>query len=147
MKKNISINIGGIIFHIEEDGYQRLKAYLESINKYFSSFDDSKEIIDDIESRIAEIFLAKLSDVKQVIVLLDVEELIATMGTTKDFQASIETEPPPPPPTSSEPKAEPADESQEEEPSREESRQEPSDDARRLYRDGQRKLLGGVASG
>ena len=54
MKKNISINISGIIFHIEEDGYEKLKAYLESINSYFSSFDDSGEIITDIESRIAE---------------------------------------------------------------------------------------------
>ena len=55
MKKNISINISGIIFHIEEDGYLKLKEYLESINKYFSSFEGSTEIIADIESRIAEI--------------------------------------------------------------------------------------------
>ena len=40
MKKNISINIGGIIFHIEEDGYERLKKYLDSINQYFASFED-----------------------------------------------------------------------------------------------------------
>jgi hypothetical protein len=41
MKKNISINISGIIFHIEEDGYNQLKEYLESINRYFSTFEDS----------------------------------------------------------------------------------------------------------
>ena len=58
------INIGGIIFHIEEDGYDKLKNYLDSVNKYFSSFEDSKEIIDDIEGRIAEIFLSKLDDGK-----------------------------------------------------------------------------------
>lgn len=44
MKKNISINISGIIFHIEEDGYENLRKYLDSINKYFSTFEDSTEI-------------------------------------------------------------------------------------------------------
>ncbi|MEL7222368.1 MAG: hypothetical protein AAGJ93_13685, partial [Bacteroidota bacterium] len=67
MKKNISINISGIIFHIEEDGYEKLKNYLDSINNYFSNYEDSKEIVEDIESRIAEIFLLKLNDNKQVI--------------------------------------------------------------------------------
>ena len=80
MKKNISINISGIIFHIEEDGYKRLKEYLESINKYFSTFDGSSEIIADIESRIAEIFLTKLNEDKQVINVEDVGSLITTMG-------------------------------------------------------------------
>ena len=69
MKKNISINIGGIIFHIEEDGFDKLKNYLDAINRYFSDFKDSQEIISDIENRIAEIFLAKLKDDKQVIYL------------------------------------------------------------------------------
>ena len=90
MKKNISINISGIIFHIEEDGYDQLKEYLESINRYFSAFDDSLEIIADIESRIAELFLAKLKEGKQIIGIEDVEELIATMGSIKDFQAAEE---------------------------------------------------------
>ena len=67
MKKNISINISGIIFHIEEDGYENLRKYLDSINKYFASFEDSSEILADIESRVAEIFLSKLNEGKQVI--------------------------------------------------------------------------------
>ena len=79
--KNISINISGIIFHIEEDGYDRLKEYLESIQKYFSTFEDSTEIIADIESRIAEIFLSKLKESKQVIANKDVENLVSTMGS------------------------------------------------------------------
>ena len=90
MKKNISINISGIIFHIEEDGYNQLKEYLESINRYFSTFEDSLEIIADIETRIAEIFLSKLKDGKQIIAIEDVEALIATMGSIKDFQAAEE---------------------------------------------------------
>jgi phage shock protein PspC (stress-responsive transcriptional regulator) len=131
MKKNISINISGIIFHIEEDGYEKLKDYLESINRYFSTFEDSLEIIADIESRIAEIFLARLRDGKQVITIDDVESLIATMGSIKDFQAAEEesayisrVEAPEPKAGASEPVV-----------------------ARRLYRDNKRKLLGGVLAG
>ena len=93
MKKTVSINIGSIIFHIEEDGYDKLKNYLDSVNRYFSTFEDSGEIIADIESRIAEIFLSKLADGRQTVNLEDVEELIATMGTTRDFEATIEAEP------------------------------------------------------
>lgn len=92
MKKNISINISGIIFHIEEDGYETLKKYLDSINRYFSSFEDSSEILADIESRIAEIFLSKLNEEKQVITADDVNALVATMGSVSDFKATEEQE-------------------------------------------------------
>jgi predicted Ser/Thr protein kinase len=93
MKKTISINIGGIIFHIEEDGYEKLKSYLSSIQKYFSSFADSKEIVSDIEGRIAERFFNKQkAENKQVISLSDVDELIAAMGTVADFEAIEQAE-------------------------------------------------------
>lgn len=133
MKKTVSINIGGIIFHIEEDGYEKLKSYLDSVNKYFSTFEDSAEIIADIESRIAEIFLDKLSDGRQTVNLEDVEELVATMGTTQDFDATIETEP----------KAE-GDQKHEEPLEEPEDKTEPP---KKLYRDTKRSILGGVASG
>lgn len=94
MKKNISINISGIIFHIEEDGYENLRRYLDSITRYFSSFEDSSEIMADIESRIAEIFLSKLNEGKQVITAEDVASLITTMGSVSDFKAAEETETP-----------------------------------------------------
>ena len=54
MKKTISINISGVIFHIEEDGYDKLKNYLTSVQQYFSTYEDSQEIVTDIENRIAE---------------------------------------------------------------------------------------------
>jgi phage shock protein PspC (stress-responsive transcriptional regulator) len=92
MKKNISINISGIIFHIEEDGYDTLKKYLDSINKYFSTFEDSSEILADIESRIAEIFLSKLNEEKQIITADDVSALVSTMGSVSDFKAAEEQE-------------------------------------------------------
>ena len=87
MKKNISINISGIIFYIEEDTYDELKNYLNSVEQYFSSYEDSKEIIADIETRMAEIFMSTLKDSKQVITPEDVQNLIATMGSVADFQA------------------------------------------------------------
>lgn len=90
MKKNISINISGIIFHIEEDGYEILRKYLDSINAYFASFEDNSEILADIESRIAELFLSKLSEGKQVITREDVNSLINTMGSVSDFKAAEE---------------------------------------------------------
>ncbi|MEM9339908.1 MAG: DUF2807 domain-containing protein [Bacteroidota bacterium] len=133
MKKNISINIGGIIFHIEEDGYEKLKNYLDSVNNYFSSFEDSKEIIDDIEGRIAEIFLARLEDGKQVISQEDVDDLIAIMGTTKDFDATIESE---------EQEGKQAQDS--------ENKEEPippKPETKRLFRDLKRRVVGGVAAG
>lgn len=142
MKKNISINIGGIIFHIEEDSYQRLNDYLTSINRYFSTFEDSKEIIDDIENRIAEIFLSKLSDGKQVIVTEDVEELIATMGTVKDFEAQIEVD------VDDQPAHKEKQEEQQSDAKNEQaSSTGGSDQAKRLYRNTKQRVLGGVASG
>lgn len=137
MKKNISINIGGIIFHIEEDGFDKLRAYLDSVNQYFSTFEDSKEIIDDIENRIAEIFLSKLSDGNQVISKEDVEELMATMGTTQDFDATIE----------SESEGQQQEKTQEESTTEEAKSEEPHSRPRKLYRDERRKVIGGVASG
>ncbi len=129
MKKNISINISGIIFHIEEDGYETLRNYLDSINQYFSSYDDSKEIVSDIENRIAEIFLSKLTNGKQVINAEDVESLITTMGSIQDFEA-IE---------------EPKEQQQQER--RQQAHATGSDQPKKLFRDNKRKVLGGVASG
>lgn len=91
MKKTISINISGILFHIEEDGYDTLRKYLDAINKHFSSYKDNQEIISDIENRIAEIFLSNLKNNKQVITAENVEKLIEKMGTIADF-ATVEEE-------------------------------------------------------
>lgn len=134
MKKNISINISGIIFHIEEDGYETLRKYLDSIKRYFASFEDSSEILSDIESRIAEIFLAKLHEGKQVITAEDVSSLVATMGSVKDFKAAEEQEF--------------AGESTKSESSQKQSQfsgaQSPN---KKLQRDQKRKILGGVCAG
>lgn len=88
MKKTVSINISGVIFHIEEDGYEKLKQYLSSIQQYFATYEDSQEIVTDIENRVAEKLLAKLKVTgSQVITLDDVNELVGAMGTVADFEA------------------------------------------------------------
>jgi len=133
MKKNISINISGIIFHIEEDGYENLRKYLDSVNKYFSSFEDSSEIMADIESRIAEIFLTKLNEGKQVITNEDVTGLIATMGSVSDFRAAEEQ---------GEQRA-----GEKREPSDAGNDQKRYTAPKQLQRDQKRKILGGVCSG
>lgn len=132
MKKNISINISGIIFHIEEDGYETLRKYLDSIKRYFATFEDSSEILADIESRIAEIFLAKLNEGKQVITSEDVSSLMATMGSVNDFKAAEEQE-----------FAGDYTTSAKETSGKSESNTAP----RKLLRDQKRKILGGVCSG
>ena len=134
MKKNISINISGIIFHIEEDGYETLRKYLDSVNKYFASFDDNSEILADIEGRIAEIFLSRLNDGKQVITAEDVSSLIATMGSVNDFKAAEEQE---------FAASESAKESKQEKTSSSSS----SSASKKLFRDQNRKILGGVCAG
>ena len=132
MKRNISINISGIIFHVEEDGYDSLKNYLESITRYFSHYEDSKEIVDDIESRIAEIFLTKLSSSKQVITQYDVEAVIATMGNVEDFAAEEMLE----------------EDTYQYQQQRTSHTADPDPESRRkLFRDTRRKVLGGVAAG
>ena len=136
MKKNISINISGIIFHIEEDGYEILRKYLDSINRYFSSFEDNSEILADIESRIAEILLSKLSEGKQVVTSDDVNALMATMGSVNDFKAAEEQEVGGPSAST---------EQREQQQKSTEPRQPIS--GRKLFRDERKKILGGVCSG
>ncbi|PKK36979.1 hypothetical protein BWI96_08850 [Siphonobacter sp. SORGH_AS_0500] len=93
MKKTISITIAGVVFHIEEDGYDRLQGYLESIKRYFSAYEGSAEIIEDIEARIAEKFYDKVKkEEKQAITSEDVDQLIQSMGTVADFEAIEEEE-------------------------------------------------------
>jgi phage shock protein PspC (stress-responsive transcriptional regulator) len=87
MKKTLSINIAGIVFHIEEDAFATLDAYLKSIQAYFQNFEGSKEIIDDIEARIAEKFWnIRETEKTEAISQVHVDALIASLGTVADFK-------------------------------------------------------------
>ncbi|RLD48042.1 MAG: hypothetical protein DRI88_04455 [Bacteroidetes bacterium] len=90
MNKVLDINIKGIIFHLDEDAFNKLNTYLDEINKHFSHKKGCDEIISDIENRLAELFQQKLSDKKQVITLEDVDEVISIMGHPSDFDDDSE---------------------------------------------------------
>ena len=87
MKKTLSINIAGIVFHIEEDAYTILDIYLKSIHAYFKNFEGAKDIVDDIEARIAEKFWnIRETEKTEAITQVHVDALIASLGTIADFQ-------------------------------------------------------------
>jgi phage shock protein PspC (stress-responsive transcriptional regulator) len=85
MKVTVSINIGGYAFHIDEDAYHELKAYLRSLELHFTGEDSASEILGDIETRMSELFRARLGSFRQVITLIDVREVVAILGTPEDF--------------------------------------------------------------
>ena len=76
MDKLININISGIIFHIEEGGYKKLKEYLESTQKIAVTYNTPSAIMANIENRIVDTFLYKLKDGLQVVTEEDVEDVI-----------------------------------------------------------------------
>ena len=87
MNKTIIININGIVFHIEEDAYEILKNYMTEVKRHFATSADSLEITTDIENRIAEMFSEILArENKQVIIEQDVKLVIEQMGTVADFE-------------------------------------------------------------
>jgi len=87
MKKTLSINIAGIVFHIEEDAYATLDTYLKSIHAYFKNFEGAKDIVDDIEARIAEKFWnIRETEKTEAITQVHVDALIASLGTIADFK-------------------------------------------------------------
>lgn len=126
MNKTISITLNGAIFNIEEEGYEKLKKYLDSIRQYFSQTDGQEEIINDIESNITEKFSEKISAKKKVITNSDVAEIIDIMGSVEDF-------------------AQEANSSTLENETIEEEGEEKK--IKRLYRDPDNAIIGGVCSG
>ncbi|EFK59922.1 PspC domain-containing protein [Sphingobacterium spiritivorum] len=92
MNKTIIININGIVFHIEEDAYETLRSYMIDIKRHFGKSEDSKEILEDIENRIAEMFSERIeSGRKEVINNEDVNDVIAQMGRVSDFDTADES--------------------------------------------------------
>lgn len=123
MNKTININLGGLVFYIDEDAYQQLKNYLGAIERSLSSSEGKEEIIADIESRIAELFNEKLKDNKQVINQPDVTDIIQVMGEPEDYRVDEELF------------------------GEEDKRRSSSTNSRKLYRDTDNKMLAGVSAG
>jgi phage shock protein PspC (stress-responsive transcriptional regulator) len=121
MKKTVTVNISGIIFHIDEDAYLKLLNYLDEIRSYLSSTEGKDEIISDVEARIAEMLQQKISDTKQVITIADVEDVIKIMGEPSQFGSETEEN--------------------------NFKKSEQTSTAKRFYRDPDNKVIGGVCSG
>lgn len=124
MNKTVNINLGGMFFHIDEDAYQKLTRYFDAIKRSLSNSTGQDEIIKDIEMRIAEIITEKHTHDKQVINAKEVDEIIAIMGQPEDYRLEDDDQP-----------------------KQTTTSFEPIRKTKKLYRDIDRGMLGGVCSG
>lgn len=92
MKKTVSVNIKGMHFQVEEDAYELLQDYIDRLTAALGTEEGSQEIIEDIELRIAEICASKLSESKTVVELTDIEEILKTLGDPSDYVEHDATE-------------------------------------------------------
>lgn len=125
MKQTYSINLGGIVFNIDDDAYKQLRSYLHQIEAHFANEEEGREIMADIESRIAELFQERIKGGKQVIDMKDVMDIKSILGNPDEFGDQENG-------TSGS--------------SRKKEKFGPSG-YRRIYRDPDNRILGGVSSG
>jgi hypothetical protein len=90
MKQVININFHGQVVPIEVSAFDILKKYTDSLGRYFANEDGKDEIINDIESRIAELFQERLKKGATCITDDDVNAIIRSMGRPEDFEESEE---------------------------------------------------------
>lgn len=88
MKQVININFHGRVVPIEVTAFDKLKAYTDSLNRYFAAEEGKEEIINDIESRIGELFQERLKSGATCITDDDVDAIIRSMGRPEDFETS-----------------------------------------------------------
>ena len=129
MKKTLIININGIIFNIDEDAFEKLQIYLDELKRYFVNIPEGNEIIEDIEARIAELMQPKISEARQSINIDDIFEIIGVLGEPKDIAG-----------------ADAGDEQFENDNTQKETKSARKTN-RRLYRDSDNAVIGGVCSG
>lgn len=91
MKETVKINLSQRLFDLDGDAYSKLNDYLESLKKFFKkSSTEADDILADIEQRIAEILTEKLGNNKQVVTVADIDLVIEMMGTAEDFAREAE---------------------------------------------------------
>jgi len=130
MNKIFNVNLGGYPFTIDEDAYQKLNRYLDTISAHFADSEGCEEILEDIEVRMAELFNDKIKN-KTIVDRKDLEEVILIMGRPEDFGAeAIDDEEP-----------------QQFTSHRTTRKQSTIKTGKRLFRDTDEKVIGGVASG
>jgi phage shock protein PspC (stress-responsive transcriptional regulator) len=132
MKKVININFQGRILPIEEESYETLKQYIESLRQYFDAEEGRDEIINDIECRIAELCDDRLKKGAVCITEDDMRLIIESIGRPADFEAQDGFE---------------ATTSANASNAKQEQFSDNDENPKRLYRDEQNKLIGGVCAG
>ncbi len=135
MKQVININFHGRVVPIETTAFEILKNYTESLNRHFANEEGRDEIINDIESRIGELFQQRITKGATCITDDDVNAIITSIGRPEDFepmedeQASATNTPPPYSSTS------------------QQYNSNANTGHKRLFRDENNKTIGGVCSG
>jgi phage shock protein PspC (stress-responsive transcriptional regulator) len=132
MKKVININFQGRILPIEEASYETLKQYIESLRQYFDAEEGRDEIINDIECRIAELCDDRLKKGAVCITEDDMRLIIESIGRPADFEAQDGFE---------------ATTSANASNAKQEQFSDNDENPKRLYRDEQNKVIGGVCAG
>ncbi len=84
MKKTLSVNLSGSIYHIDEDAYQMLMEYLQDVKKHLAA-SLADEVLNDIEQRIGELFAQWMQNKRQVVIVSDVERVIDVLGRPEQF--------------------------------------------------------------
>jgi phage shock protein PspC (stress-responsive transcriptional regulator) len=125
MKQVININFHGRVVPIEVSAFDLLKQYTESLSRYFANEEGKEEIINDIENRIGELFQERLKAGASCITDDDINAIIKSMGRPEEFEDQEQTT------TTQQTK----------------SSSTSSASHKRLYRDENDKVLGGVCSG
>jgi len=132
MNKTITANISGIVFNIDEQAYEVLYNYLQTIRGYFSAEDGRDEIMADIEARFAELFSHNNNELKNVVGMEDVQNAIEIMGQPDQYIDVEEGEEQTPPVPEQETMADSGD---------------GKSKSRRIFRDPDNTMIGGVCSG
>lgn len=129
MKKTLTVNLGGTVFHIDEDAYQLLDKYLSNLRIHFRKEEGSEEIMNDFEMRISELFNERVRLGHEVITIEHVEEVIKRMGKPEELFGNEN------------------EESKEDPKERTHQEQNAPHGKKRLMRDPDDRVIGGVASG
>lgn len=142
MKKTLTANLSGTVYHIDEDAYKLLDSYLMNLRQHFNSEAGGEEIVRDIEQRISELFDERLHGGSQMVVTIDdAEEVISRMGQPEEFDGGGSTT------SNTEDESKTEDEDKNEDAPEEEPVQSSRRSRKRLFRNPDDKVLGGVASG
>ena len=78
------IHLSHVKFTMDDEAYKILKSYLDKLTIAFSSNSSKNEILEDIESHIAELFSANNS-INRVISVTDVNNAIEVLGTPEEL--------------------------------------------------------------